>query len=141
MKPAHALPQPKQGYVVFECLALLLYVLSIFLPQYSRYRDAASDNAAQSAYHAIATAEEAYFAEYGRYTDNYEELSREGGLVKDGNVLYGELTLYINPQTSSQGFKFSVRHKEKGMTVYKYDSASAGSTVTMSKEGLDSSEW
>jgi prepilin-type N-terminal cleavage/methylation domain-containing protein len=134
----------REGFTLIELLivvAIIGILAAIAIPQYAKYRKGAQDNAAQSAYHAIATAEEAYFAEQGKYVASYSSLASKGGLVKDANVFYGQLSTYTNSSNNTAGFTFSVRHKADGSTTYLYDSASVTSTVKTTSAGLDSSTW
>jgi hypothetical protein len=58
-----------------------------------------------------------------KYTENYNDLKSEAGLVLDDNVEYGEIDLYTSLDSSMTCFKFSVTHK-KGSKIYFYDSCS-----------------
>ncbi|MDR1873031.1 MAG: hypothetical protein LBS60_14115 [Deltaproteobacteria bacterium] len=84
------------------------------LPEKNQY-----DNAAQSAYHAVALAEEAYFAMKNAYTDDYDKLKEVSGLVIDQDVQYSQITIYKN--NDNECFKFATSHKKIDIT-YQYDS-------------------
>jgi prepilin-type N-terminal cleavage/methylation domain-containing protein len=139
-------PAKRPGFTLIELLvvvAIIGILSSIAIPQYAKYRKGAQDAAAQAAYHAIATSEEAYFAMKGSYVGAYSDLAKEGGLTRDQNIYYGSLSAYVNASNgNTPGFKFTVRHKSEGSTVYVYDSASQGSTVvTTTSTVLSSTSW
>ncbi|MDR1314633.1 MAG: prepilin-type N-terminal cleavage/methylation domain-containing protein [Deltaproteobacteria bacterium] len=135
----------RAGFTLIELIVVVSIIgilSSIAIPQYAKYRKGAQDNAGQAAYHAVAMAQEAFFTESGNYIDEYTSLALRGGLVKDANVYYGVIDLYVNTSTQIPGFKFAVRHRGDGSTTYLFDSASQGSTVkTTTASNLNASEW
>jgi Tfp pilus assembly protein PilE len=100
---------------------ILGILAAIAIPQYARYAAGARDNAAESAYHSVITAEEAYYAMNNRYTSDYDELMSRTGLTLDPNVEYGPIELKSDPYTGTPGFFFTVAHKNPSSSVYFID--------------------
>jgi hypothetical protein len=83
-------------------------------------------NAVESAYHAVALTEQAYFFDYGKYTDDYNELVVSAGLTIDRGVCYWAISLATDPG-GDPGFRFKVRHwTDPAVPTYDYDSLRSG---------------
>jgi TM2 domain-containing membrane protein YozV len=123
--------------MVFYGIFIIFFIIGILIglatPQNSIYNyvtrgKAARDYATQSAYHAIALSEEAYFAAHNRYTANYNDLVSEIGLIIDNNLRYSKIKLY--KMSSTPCYQFRISHSDLNSTIYNYDSCSRD-TVTI----------
>jgi Tfp pilus assembly protein PilE len=115
-------------YILFIVVFFLGIIAAIAIPQYARYRQGSQDNAAQSAYHAVALAQEAYFANAGRYTNSYKDLTEQAGLIIDRNIEYSNIRTY---RASNQPcFQLQVNHIASGSTVYDYDSCRVETVIS-----------
>jgi Tfp pilus assembly protein PilE len=129
-KDAKGRPLADKSTALSVALGVLVFVYvigmlaAIAIPQYARYRRLQQDSAAESAYHSVSYAQEAYFADNGRYTNDYKELSKEVGIVYDDNIIYSQIDV------NNSCFKFSVSHKAPGSTKYNYNSC-GNVTVTI----------
>jgi Tfp pilus assembly protein PilE len=101
--------------------AVVGVLAAIAIPQYARYRIISQENSAESACYMVALTEESYFSEFIAYTDDYNQLQNNEGLVLDSNINYGEILLYYN-QIEIPCFRFTVTHKALKTKAFNYDS-------------------
>jgi hypothetical protein len=93
-------------------------IAALTLPQYARHRRGAMDNAAESAYHHVQIAEEAYFFENETYTTDYNALIERAALTIYKDVDYSPIELCIT--NGVPGYKFSVKHNQSS-NYYRID--------------------
>jgi hypothetical protein len=106
--------------IILLSLLYLFYLFVVLIAGYAEYREGVMDSAAQSAYHNVALAEEAYFAKYGKYSNDLEALRNYAGLTMDSNVEYRDL-VWGNNRSGETCFEFKVKHKDLDYG-YKYSS-------------------
>jgi Tfp pilus assembly protein PilE len=110
------------GYLILAGFAVFvgLILMCIAIPQYSTYRLRSQDSAAQSALSAIRTSEELYYVDNDSYTDSYDKLRDQAGLVLDSLVSYGDITLYSDG--NMRCFKFTTSYNSLDAKIHSFDS-------------------
>ncbi|MDR1042142.1 MAG: type II secretion system GspH family protein [Deltaproteobacteria bacterium] len=134
----------RSGFTLLELLvvsAIIGTLVSVAIPRYAQYRRAAADRVSLAAGYAIQTCEELFFATTGHYTEDYASLGRIGGLVRDPNIMYGQISLYVISANGIPAYKFSVRNKAEASHVYLYDSSGSYENILTTDTGLDVSVW
>jgi TM2 domain-containing membrane protein YozV len=109
--------------VSLACASALLgpaAVAAVAIPKLARERMWVKEFAVDTAYHAVALAEEEHFAEFGRYTADYGELKPY--MTVDPNVDYGDITLVRSNLTGDPGFRFIVRYKGSPGVAFEFNS-------------------
>ncbi|MDR1079788.1 MAG: hypothetical protein LBQ79_02190 [Deltaproteobacteria bacterium] len=86
-----------------------------------------ADKLVQAAYRSVATAQEAFFAQWGTYATGYADLKEKGGLVTSPSVCYGPMETNMDGP-AILGFRFRVGHASRDAFpgAYVYDSTAAG---------------
>jgi hypothetical protein len=101
------------------------------IPNITSYLKSYRIDATQNAYHSVALAQEAYYAQNNVYSDSYEDLERDAGLVAVKDIKYGPIKVYFDEDTGKPGYQFIVAHKSLSI-AFSYDSI-AEQTVTRLK--------
>jgi hypothetical protein len=76
----------------------------------------------ESAYMNAALAEEAFYALNNRYSDNYDDLRTQAGLIVQEDVIYEPVKLYTQKVTGIHCFSFILRYKNDNSIGVSYDS-------------------
>lgn len=102
----------EKGFTLIELMiviAIIGILAAIAIPQFSAYRTRSYNSAAQSDVRNIATAQEAYYVDHSRYTNNVDDLEGSSyGYEQSGNVSVasaGDATGYVITGAHTSGDK------------------------------------
>ncbi|MDR2460295.1 MAG: TM2 domain-containing protein [Deltaproteobacteria bacterium] len=99
--------------LIFIFICFFIVGPAITIPQYAKYRQKQLDTQVIHAYYRVRYAEEHYWQNHFFYTDDYNELENYTGLIRDPEVTYGPIRLYISDTDPVRDcFAFKVKTKE-----------------------------